>query len=325
MKRRFAAFAWANLAYNLLVIMWGAVVRASGSGAGCGTHWPLCDGQVIPQAPGTAQLIEFSHRVTSGLALIGTVALLVWAFRAYPRGHIVRRGAVASLAFMLLEALIGAGLVLFELVAHNVSVARAVSLGLHLVNTFLLLAAITLTAWWASGGAPLRLRGRGPLPWMFALGLLGTALVGSSGAITALGDTLLQLGTLPGGVVQPIGVGVHPLVQLRIIHPILGIAVGIYALFLARMVLSAAPTLAVRRITYGMAALFMLQILGGGLNVTLKAPVWMQIIHLLMADMAWIGLVLLGAAAFAREPEASAPHRASLRPTLTADDRRPTT
>jgi cytochrome c oxidase assembly protein subunit 15 len=321
MNRRFSAFAWANLAYNLLVIMWGAFVRASGSGAGCGAHWPLCNGQVIPQAPGAAQLIEFSHRLTSGLALIGTVALLIWAFRAYPRGHSVRGGAVASMTFMIFEALIGAGLVLFELVAHNISVARAISLGLHLVNTFLLLGAITLTAWWASGGAPLRLRDRGSLPWMFAIGLLGTALVGSSGAITALGDTLLQLGALPGGVSQAIGGGTHPLVQLRIIHPILGISVGLYALLLARVVLATTPTPLVRRIAYGMAALFMLQILGGGLNVTLKAPVWMQIVHLLMADAAWIGLVLLGAAALASQPAAAAQRLEGLRPILTVDDR----
>jgi cytochrome c oxidase assembly protein subunit 15 len=315
MKRRFAAFAWANLAYNLLVILWGAFVRASGSGAGCGAHWPLCDGPVIPQAPGAAQLIEFSHRLTSGAALLGTVALAIWAFRAYPAGHTVRRGAAASLVFMLLEALIGAGLVLFELVAHNVSLARAVSLGLHLVNTFLLLAALTLTAWWAAGGAPLRLRGRGALPRMFGLALLGTALVGSSGAITALGDTLLQLGALPGGVGQAIGAGPHPIVQLRVIHPILGILVGLSSLLLARAVRRASPSPAARRLSYAMVGLFLLQILGGALNVTLRAPVWMQLVHLLMADAVWIGLVLLGALALAERPGEAA---AELRPARAA-------
>lgn len=92
LRLRFAAFAWANVAYNLLVILWGAFVRATGSGAGCGDHWPLCDGQVIPRAPSTEMLIEFTHRLTSGVALLGAVALLVWAFRAYGRGHRVRRG-----------------------------------------------------------------------------------------------------------------------------------------------------------------------------------------------------------------------------------------
>lgn len=302
MKRSFAIFAWANLGYNLIVILWGAFVRASGSGAGCGAHWPLCDGQVIPRAPDAAQMVEFSHRLSSGLALLGTVALAIWAFRAYGRGHIVRRGAIAALVFMILEALIGAGLVLFELVAHNVSLARAISLGLHLINTFLLIGALALTAWWASGGAPLRLRGRGALPWMFGLTMLGTALVGSSGAVTALGDTLLQLGALPGGLSQPIGGGPHPIVQLRVIHPILGVIVGLSSLLLSRAVLQSSPTPAARRLAYGLAALFLLQIIGGGINVSLRAPVWMQLVHLLMADMLWIGLVLLAAVALAARP-----------------------
>lgn len=300
MNRRFAIFAWANVAYNLLVILWGAFVRATGSGAGCGAHWPLCDGQVIPRAPGTEQLIEFSHRLTSGVALLGTVALLVWAFRAYERGHHVRRGAVASMVFMLLEALLGAGLVLFELVATNVSAARAVAVALHLANTFLLLAALTITAWWASGGAPIGLRGHGQLPWLLGVGLVGTMLVGSSGAITALGDTLLQLGALPGGVSQPIGPDSHPLVQLRVLHPIIGTLVGLYTIVLARAVTARRTDPTARRFAWGLVGLFCAQILIGGLNVTLKAPVWMQLVHLLMADLTWICLVLLTAVALAR-------------------------
>jgi heme a synthase len=312
-RSRFAAFAWANVAYNLLVILWGAFVRATGSGAGCGDHWPLCDGQVIPRAPGAEQLVEFSHRVTSGFALIGVLALLVWAFRAYERGHVVRRGAVASAILMLVEALIGAGLVLFELVATNVSTARAVMIALHLVNTFLLLAALTLTAWWASGVRPLTLRGQGRLPALLGVGLVGTLVVGSSGAITALGDTLLQLGALPGGVSQAITAQSHPLVQMRVVHPIAGILVGLYTLFLARAVSAARPDPAARRLGWGLAALFLSQIAIGGLNVSLKAPVWMQLVHLLMADLVWIVLVLLCAVALARPATAEAPAPAALR------------
>lgn len=319
-RSRFAVLAWANVAYNLLVILWGAFVRATGSGAGCGDHWPLCDGQVLPRAPSTEMLIEFTHRLTSGVALLGALALLIWAFRAYERGHRVRRGALAAMIFMLLEALLGAGLVLFELVAHNASAARAGAMALHLVNTFLLLGALTLTAWWASGGAPISLRGHGRLPWLLGLGLLGTALVGSSGAVTALGDTLLQHGILPGGVNQPIGSGTHPLVQMRIIHPIIGTLVALYTLFLARAVTAYRPEPQARGFAWGLVALFFLQILLGGLNVSLKAPVWMQLVHLLMADATWIALVLLSAVALAvPEPvpaprAAPRPGRAQLRP-----------
>ena len=122
---RFAKFAWFVLGLNLLVIVWGAFVRATGSGAGCGSNWPLCNGEVIPQAPAIETIIEFSHRISSGLALIAVVVLLAWAFRAYPRKHPVRLGALLSMILMILEALIGAGLVLLELVAYNVAVARA--------------------------------------------------------------------------------------------------------------------------------------------------------------------------------------------------------
>lgn len=314
-RSRFAIFAWANVAYNLLVILWGAFVRATGSGAGCGDHWPLCDGQVIPRAPDAEQLVEFTHRVTSGFALLGTVALLVWAFRAYGRGHIVRRAAVASMVLMLIEALIGAALVLLGLVATNVSTARAVVIALHLANTFLLVGALTLTAWWASGGRPITMRGHGRLPWLLLAGLAGTMLVGSTGAITALGDTLLQLGALPGGVSQPITTESHPLVQMRALHPIIGIAVGILTLVLARAVTAYRAEPVARRLAWGLVGLFLAQILIGGLNVTLKAPVWMQLVHLLMADLVWINLVLLTAVALAIPARADAPAPAALRPT----------
>jgi cytochrome c oxidase assembly protein subunit 15 len=312
-RSRFVIFAWANVVYNLFVILWGAFVRATGSGAGCGDHWPLCDGQVIPRAPGAEQLVEFTHRVTSGFALLGTVALLIWAFRAYERGHIVRKAAIASMILMVIEALIGAALVVLGLVATNVSAARAVAIALHLANTFLLVGALTLTAWWASGGRPITLRGHGRLTWLLAAGLAGTILVGSSGAITALGDTLLQLGALPGGVGQPITAQSHPLVQMRVIHPIIGLLMGLFTLVLARAVAEYRPEPATRRLAWGLVVIFFAQILLGGINVTLKAPVWMQLVHLLMADLVWINLVLLSAVALAAPAHAAAPAKSTLR------------
>src|SRR4051794_25950294 len=178
---RYAKLAWAALLFTLVVIVWGAYVRASGSGAGCGKNWPLCKGGVWS----VETLIELTHRATSGLALLLTVAMLVFAFRNYPRGHRVRHGATLSMIFMITEALVGAGLVLFELVAHNASVARALFMSAHLVNTFILLGVMTLTAWWASGGAPLRLRHQGALLWLFLACIVGTLILGVSGAIAA--------------------------------------------------------------------------------------------------------------------------------------------
>src|SRR5688572_10806452 len=154
MRTRLTRFAWGVLAYNVAVIAWGAYVRATGSGAGCGNHWPLCNGEVVPRAPELATVIEFSHRVTSGLSLIAIAVLVGWIFRACRPGHPARVGAVLSGVLILTEAGVGAGLVLFQLVADNATMARAMFIAVHLLNTFLLLGALTLTAWWVSVGVP---------------------------------------------------------------------------------------------------------------------------------------------------------------------------
>src|SRR6476619_8099844 len=155
---RLARFTWVVLIYNVAVIVWGAYVRATGSGAGCGAHWPLCNGEIIPRSGRVATLIEFSHRLTSGAALAAVVFLLIWTWRACRPGHPARRGAALAMFFMLTEAGVGAGLVLFQLVADNASFARAMFLSVHLINTFTLLAFLALTAWSLSGGAPVSLR-----------------------------------------------------------------------------------------------------------------------------------------------------------------------
>ena len=159
------------LIYNVPVILFGAFVRATGSGAGCGSHWPLCNGQVIPRAENVETLIEFSHRMMSGLDGFLVLALLVWAFRVFPPEHRVRYGAIFSLFFTLTEALIGAVLVKNGWVVDNDSVGRAVVLSAHLANTFLLLGALKLTAWWASVGGRMRLRGQGAVGWALGAGL----------------------------------------------------------------------------------------------------------------------------------------------------------
>ncbi|HYX26188.1 MAG TPA: COX15/CtaA family protein, partial [Thermoanaerobaculia bacterium] len=196
---RFARYAWITLCCNVAVILWGTIVRATGSGAGCGSHWPLCNGVMVPRAPKIATIIEFSHRLTSGLALLLVVGLAVWAFRARPRGHGARKAALFSLGFMLSEAAVGAGLVLFKLVADNESMARAMFMATHLVNTFLLLGALALTAHFAGGGAPFQVRGhrgQGALGGGIVLTLLGILVSSVSGAVAALGDTLFPATSL---------------------------------------------------------------------------------------------------------------------------------
>ncbi|HSF39069.1 MAG TPA: COX15/CtaA family protein [Thermoanaerobaculia bacterium] len=289
---RFARYSWFTLFYNIAVILWGAAVRATGSGAGCGSHWPLCNGEVVPRAPRIETVIELTHRVTSGIALLLVVGLLVGAFRLRPRGHAARKTAGWSMIFMVTEAAVGAGLVLFELVAHNQSIARALFMATHLANTFFLLAAMTLTAHFASGGAPFRVRNQGPLGMSLVLGFTGLLVAGVSGAVAALGDTLF----LSGAALSPTG---EFLVQLRVFHPYLSIAAGIYTVWLTLQILKRRLGAEARRRALEVGGLVFVQILAGTVNVLLQAPVWMQMVHLLLADLLWIGFLLMGASVLA--------------------------
>lgn len=302
--RRFTTYAWGVLGYNLLVIIWGAFVRATGSGAGCGSHWPLCNGEVLPRAPQIETLIEFSHRVTSGVALLLVFALIPLAWRTFPRGHRVRKMAVISVIFIIIEALLGAALVLLEYVADNASIARAYWMAGHLVNTFLLVAVLTLTAWWGSSQATSRLRSQ-PASLLWALGgaLVGTLILGASGGITALGDTLVYT----AGITPEESPVVALLVDLRIFHPLIAFIVGGLIAVAAWVARRHRPSPLVQRLTVIVGALYVAQLIIGAFNVALKAPVAMQMIHLLMSDLIWIGLVLLTVNALVVEETAPQP------------------
>src|SRR5207253_9105698 len=113
-----------------------------------------------------------------------------------------RLGALLSLLFTVSEALIGAGLVLFRLVAHNESAGRVFAISGHLVNTFVLLATLTLTAWWSSGGAPIRIRGQRIVGGLLTGAMIGALVIGVTGAFTALVDTLFPVGSVAEGFRQ---------------------------------------------------------------------------------------------------------------------------
>ncbi|HST50722.1 MAG TPA: COX15/CtaA family protein [Pyrinomonadaceae bacterium] len=303
-SRRFARFAWFVTALTLAVILWGAYVRASRSGDGCGAHWPLCNGTAaLPQASATKTLVEFAHRATSGVAFLLVVALLVWAFRKFPKGHAVRAGAALSAVFIVTESLIGAGLVLLRLVANDASVARAVYLSVHLVNTFVLVAALALTAWWATVG-----EARRPRLFEFLSGRVGTAILGAlalgvSGAVAALGSTLFPESARAGEAVSNLSAASRLMFGLREykLHPLLAVVVGAYVVYFAVTLAAARGGSRVRRCAAAVVALVLVQVGAGLLNAALLAPVWMQIVHLLLADLLWLAVVLLSASSLARD------------------------
>lgn len=291
--KRFEFLAWFVLGYTLFVILWGAFVRATGSGAGCGSHWPLCNGEVIPRSAPIETLIEFFHRVTSGLSGVLVAGLLVMAYRLYSPNSRVRKAAMVATVFIVIEALIGAGLVKFEWVDQDDSVGRAITIVVHLLNTFILLASLALAAWWASGGKKPRLQWRGSLSGILVLGVVGMLLVGASGALAALGDTLFPVQSLAEGIRMDFSPAAHYLIRLRLLHPTISAGVGMYLLVAAgylrvRSMGNGTLMKLSRLLTIGV----LLQLAGGVLNVLLLAPVWMQVIHLLLADAVWITLIL---------------------------------
>ena len=295
----FRSFAQVVLVYTVFVILWGAYVRATGSGAGCGDHWPLCNGEVVPRLGSDKTLVELTHRITSGLAWALAAVLALWARRVADERAPLRRAAGWSLFFMTTEALVGASIVLLEKVADDASLARGAWMAAHLVNTFFLLAALALTAWLATGRPAPRLRGQGGAAWAIGAALAGVLLLGTSGAVTALGDTLFPGTSLEEGLAPT----AHLFLQLRVLHPLIALVVGLVVMLVAGFIAGTRPSGTTRRLALSVVALYVAQIGLGFLNVALKAPVWMQIVHLLFADLLWLALVLVGASALGASRE----------------------
>ncbi len=291
-RKWFSRFAWCVLAYNLPVILWGAYVRVSFSGDGCGASWPTCNGQFIPDQMATPMAIEFTHRLSTSLDTFLVLALVGWAFVAFRKRHPVRRYAIYSLVFLLIEALLGAGLVLFRLVAKNESAGRAWYLSTHLTNTMLLLAALTITAWAAYGGTErLRLR---DAPKPILLGLAIAIVVSITGAITALGDTLFPASSLNAGMQQDFASTSGMLLRLRVLHPLIALVGAAYIVWIAAAILRrSAVAVATSRAAMLVISITIVQLAVGMVNLALLAPLAMQLTHLLIADLVWISLILL--------------------------------
>jgi heme a synthase len=293
-------FAWAVLAYFVAVILWGTLVRATGSGAGCGEHWPLCNGTVMQHSPHMDTIIEFTHRLTSGISFFSVVALLVWTYRKTERGHLARTAVVASVAFTLIEAILGAFLVKLGLTAQSQSPLRAPYLALHLTNTLLLLAALTLAAHMLSrskGFMRKSVRFVAPAGAVAAVALV--LVVGVTGSLAALGDTLFPVTSLGQALAQDFSASSGWLVRWRWTHPTIAFVSSVFLIWL--LVRSARqPKVGNQQWdNRGLSAVVLLllaaQYVLGVLDVFLLAPVWLQVAHLLGADVLWAALVVLTA------------------------------
>ncbi len=279
------------LLFTILVILWGAYVRASGSGAGCGSHWPLCNGQILPTSPTLKTQIEFFHRITSGLSLFFIFAVGYLTFKTFPKGTFARTTAAAACISISLEAVIGAGLVLFELVSQDQSLKRTLSIALHFSNTLALLASLVLLA------ASIQREGRGWYPSQAPLrnqSFFFAALffcVGMAGSITALGDTLFPAQSLIQGIHQDLTPSSHFLVKLRVIHPILAVA---FAALISPWIYSISRQTSLGLRAKGNRLLIALgtNLILGVLNLAQLAPIHLQILHLLFGVSLWVLFLL---------------------------------
>lgn len=292
----FARYVWAVLAWNVVVILWGVFLRASKSGDGCGQHWLTCHGEVIPSAPELKTLIEYSHRITSFLAFVTVLILLIWTFRKFARGTQIRKTAIVSFIFIVTEALVGAGLVLTGNTAETLTAARPFWMAGHLLNTFILLAFLTLTARLASGGKPLRFNVERKYLAAIAAGIAAIFVVGITGSIAALASMLFPSVTLTEGVVQDFSTTSHALVRLRLLHPITAIFTTVFLIFLVGwLAKQSGDEVSTKRWSNVTSLLVLVQLAFGAATLLTLAPIIMQLGHLLLADAIWIGYVMLAA------------------------------
>jgi heme a synthase len=289
-------FAWGVLVYFIAVILWGGLVRATGSGAGCGDHWPLCNGTVIQHSPRTDTIIEFTHRVTSGISFFSVVGLLIWTLAGTVRGHLARSFAIASVVFTLIEAILGALLVKLGLTAGSLSPLRPWYLALHLANTLLLLAALTLTAHMLSRREGyLRPNIKLIAPVGAAAGLMAFMIVGVTGSLAALGDTLFPATSLSAALAQDFSSTSGWLVRWRWTHPTIAFLASIFLIWILVRGVQRSAHWDNRGLSALVLILLAAQYILGVMDVVLLAPVWLQTAHLLGADALWAALIVLTA------------------------------
>lgn len=301
---RFAKYAWFVLAYNILVILWGVFLRASKSGDGCGQHWLTCHGEVVPSAPEMKTMIEFFHRIMSALDGLIVLILVIWAVQIWRKDKTqsaVMKMAIGSFVFVLVEGLIGAGLVLTGNTAGSYSESRPLWAMGHLISTFILLIFMSLTAWYASGGKVFSFKVSSKTLLLLTIGVLGILLVGMSGSLAALSNMLFPSQSLGEGIAKDFSETSHFLLRLRISHPILSIATSVYLFFLSMWITKKSEDVWTKKFAGYLALLILIQVVFGGLTLVMLAPIVMQVGHLVLADLIWICFILMWASFLAEE------------------------
>ena len=296
-----AKYAWFVLAFNIVVILWGVFLRSSKSGDGCGRYWLTCNGEVLPSAPQLKTIIEFTHRMMTTVDGLLMLVLLVWAFLAWRQNRVRQTrptliAAAISIFFVATEAAVGAGLVLTGNTADTLTAERPFWMAGHLINTFILLASLVLTARFASGSQALKFKVEKKYLLVILIGAAAIFLVGISGSIAALSHMIFPSGTLADGMAQDFSPTSHLLLRLRLLHPITAILTSVFLIFLTGwLAKERGNDPQVSRWSNVVSILVLVQIAFGSATLLMLAPIVMQLGHLLLADAIWISYVLVAA------------------------------
>lgn len=300
----FNTAAWMLVVYTIFIILWGAWVRMSHSGDGCGASWPLCANQLVPTNVGSVKTwIEYFHRITSGIYGLAVVLVFAWAQLAFPKGGLMRKISYLLMCFMVLEALIGANLVLSGLVGSDESLARVVTSAAHLSNTLLLLAVITCMARTSRIDSPVIHFNFGPVQVYALLGIIGFLLLGISGSWASLSSTLFPSDSLEQGFRADISPSSHFLVRVRLLHPFLALVVGGFLVHVASLLRS--RTNKKQKAILQFQLLVVAQLIFGTTTLVSLSPTWMKLSHLLLSCVTWVAYIELIVPIFVESSKAS--------------------
>lgn len=279
---QYAFFLWI---YTLIVILWGAWVRISRSGDGCGQNWPLCHGQILPLSQNTATWIEFSHRVSTGIFGLAVIVLVIMAFQYFPTSHRIRKASLWTLFFTLTEALIGAKLVLSGLVGEVSSLERALVMSIHQINSLLLTGSLVMSFQKPDQSTENQVFFHNKFFKIKSLILqAGFLLLAILGAISALSSTLFPSQSLIEGFYNDFQTDVHWLIKWRIVHPVFAVIYISISLFL---ISSFQNTQGKNTLINKLFLLYVATFIVGLANILTLSPTIFKLMHLGLVHILW--------------------------------------
>ena len=305
-------FRWlvgATLAAAIALVGVGGLVRATGSGEGCGPGegdtWPLCVGGVLPPAEYHA-LIEFSHRLLAAILVAMTVALSIWAFRRFRDRRDLVSASIASAGVVFAQAILGGVVVAEDTEKYLVAIHFAVAMILVGVLSYLFVRTCDVRSPVGSPNAASRfsMLARGLVVATFALLVVGAYVRGSNASLVFLDWPLMQNSLIPelGGPATAM-----------FLHRLLALGTGILAVVVFLRSRAFPPGSSPRRLADASLALLGAQIVAGAANVLTKTAPWATVLHVLLSALVWASIVALAtvAGAVARQAVPTDPAEAS--------------